>query len=85
MSPSQGTSLSLAPVAWARRVEPQTIPHSARVRERESLFTVASTVCEILAEKPRNSAQRYANQLVLWPALKNTLRNVLKNCAKTSL
>jgi hypothetical protein len=55
-----------------------------RARE-DSFFTVTSTVCEIFAAKPRNSAQCGANQLCLGPALKNTLRNVLKNCAKRSL
>jgi hypothetical protein len=35
----------------------QTIP-----RAREGLFTVASTVCEVFAEKLRNSAQGTANQ-----------------------
>jgi hypothetical protein len=37
--------------------------HFSRAREGTCFFTVASTVCKISAAKPRNSAQRGANQL----------------------
>ena len=54
------------------------LPHT---REGNSLFTVASTVCEILAAKLRNSAKRRANHFGYDHLLKNTLCKAAKQYA----
>jgi len=74
-------------MCWFRRDEPaasparRTIPHA----REETVFTVASTVCENSAAKRRNWMQRHENQLPYGRLWKTRCARSWKTAQKTLL